>query len=312
MAGASPQDMLALEESEAGAQFLQRKYPSEQGDSQLPRYTLSAEIARPDGTWLRETIQFAFQDSGDFPAATASALRTLLDNHQANNYRGIFVENAEGDAAKIVRHVSWIVKAPPTNAALVYPASLMVLMVFAFWPSVELAIRLSGLILQLSGVATAFAGLRDRIRGYEKDPTGRRFDAWWAERPWRLRHGTGSPSAALGNVTVSAAGVLGHGTTAATTVEGRLAEAERQIVALRKMVVEHAQSNSREFLAIKRSIEVERQKREEMQQQQARALELTFVGNVNQEANGLVWIFAGSVMSTMSADIAQWCTGLFK
>jgi hypothetical protein len=165
----------------------------------------------------------------------------------------------------------------------------------------ELVVRSTGTTLEVLGLFVAGRGLAKTRREFDKPPLQTLAKSWWGARPWMLpniHHATagalvGGPSSVsgFGETAVSADASLEQRLTALEENLERLrrdfGERERNQAALSKLMLAR-QSEAHATLATELNTKLERA--------MADGLLVSMVG--------LVWVFLGSILSTMSSEIS--------
>lgn len=200
-----------------------------------------------------------------------------------------------------LRAFSWLMR-----AWLAMFTALVVLVAitasFCYWQT-EPSVRISGLLLQILGIATAAIGIRDTRRMFGRPSFLEQLRTWFKASP-RLKPGTISVS---GSANVSVSGFckayIWHGAGENPTVESRLSAAEANLGELlnRADVAEsafdaHVRTSEQRFRE-------ESDARKEADRQLHLRIEAASTDGLHLAAAGVVWLACGVVLSTVPNEL---------
>lgn len=170
----------------------------------------------------------------------------------------------------------------------------------------EARIRLTGMFLELLGLATVAWGLRETRKRFGEPGLLQLAMGWLNEFPAFHRHVqlmAGSGEFKIGGTSAT----LFVGTVSATTsLEERVSLLEKKVdqinSAIQKKIDEEAEKQ-------KRAVEAERVSRETGDKSNRDLLKEAMAGGLHLETMGVLWLFFGLALSTASAEIARLLTG---
>ena len=171
---------------------------------------------------------------------------------------------------------------------------------------IEPVVRCSGLVLQLLGILTVVAGLRDKRRLFDRPSLLESVRRWLNRHPrWRPKPQTIQVAGAASlSVVGSARATLWRGAPSDAAVEVRLAALEANLVTLRN---EHAETTKEIQEAIRKvseTTERERRAHDSAIATVRRQLEGLGAGSLHVEMMGVFWLILGVTLGTASVEIA--------
>jgi hypothetical protein len=187
-------------------------------------------------------------------------------------------------------------------------ASSAVAILFALRPcSTEPLIRLTGLALQVLGVATVAWGIAETRALFGHTPIFSLAKSWFGRFPLRRRSiVVAVAGASSATATGQARGYVTHGPGPNPTIETRLEALEKNIEAVQgritstqRAIDEQGHKSSEELAAEVNSRQAEDARTRGM-------LESTATGGVHISAMGATWLFVGVVLSTAAPELAEW------
>jgi hypothetical protein len=171
--------------------------------------------------------------------------------------------------------------------------------------SSEPAIRLTGLALQLLGIATVIWGIAETRALFGHPPLLFRARGWLKRFPLRSR-----------NIVLTAEGIASatafgrmhayvtHGPVGERTPEARLEALEKNIGSIHERISELQKENESELHKVGESLSGESAERRREDEGIRKKLEATGTGGVHISAIGASWLFVGVVLSTAAPEIA--------
>jgi hypothetical protein len=169
----------------------------------------------------------------------------------------------------------------------------------------EPVIRLTGLVLQVMGIATVIWGISETRALFGHPSFSRKVRAWLSRFPPLRRNINVAVGGAALSADMGKARAYGtHGAGANPTVETRLDALEKNVTAIHERI---SQTQAEMDEGFQRSADA--RKREEQSRLAEDAairekLEATGTGGVHISAIGASWLFVGVILSTASAEIA--------
>lgn len=189
--------------------------------------------------------------------------------------------------------------------------ALLVLVIAAFFVfrsgASESLIRITGLVLQLLGLSTVVYGIRETRKLFGRPSLlqllrekASRFPRW--RRDAVVGTFTGAVTATMG----SASAYGWHTSDPAAPIEARLNALTRNVERMNERLIQMQKDSDSELRKHSESLRRERQFREEGDEHLHKRLEVAETGGLHISLIGVIWIFLGLVLSTVSPEIAQW------
>ena len=174
--------------------------------------------------------------------------------------------------------------------------------------TVEDRIRYCGLVLQLLGIATVVALLRDKRRTFKRQSLLEQFQQWLSARP-RFRpkghiisvSGIGS-SSAVGTATLS----VWRRAVASAPLEERLSAIEANVETLKQDLESTSRRLQMSFDRLATELTEERRTRESTDTAIRDQVEKFAAEGLHVEAAGLLWLILGIVLATVPGELATW------
>jgi len=169
----------------------------------------------------------------------------------------------------------------------------------------ERVIRLTGLALQILGIATVAWGISETRALFGHPSFVSKTKAWLGRFPLlRRTHVLSATGVASLSLAGKARAYMTHGAQSAT-IEARVEALEKNIAAVHTRITEIAKEIDEGFSKAADALKQESQAREEEDRAIRKKLEATGTGGVHISAIGASWLFVGVVLSTASAEIAS-------
>lgn len=173
--------------------------------------------------------------------------------------------------------------------------------------STEPLIRLTGLALQVLGIATVVWGIAETRALFGHTPIFSVAKSWFGRFPLRSQSIVLAASGvASATATGKVRGYVTHGPGPSPTIETRLEAIEKnietvhgRITSAQRELDEQGQKSKQELAAEANSRQVEDERTRGM-------LETTATGGVHISAIGATWLFVGVVLSTAAPEFAEW------
>ena len=171
----------------------------------------------------------------------------------------------------------------------------------------EPVIRLTGLVLQLLGIASVIWGISETRALFGHPSIASKAKAWFGRFPPIRRYAAVSGD----GLSVSASIVSGrmhsiYSLEPNATIETRVATLERNIDAMHERISHNEADVDREFRNTADQLRQEQRAREAEDTAMHKQLEATGTGGVHISAIGASWLFIGVILSTASPEIAAW------
>jgi hypothetical protein len=181
-------------------------------------------------------------------------------------------------------------------------------MLFVFRKRVtERDVRLTGLLLQIFGLATVVWGIRATRILFGRPDLFTLWRQWFRRLPVYSRH------IVLGsaNLTLSSLGASARASVSATagldaSIQERIDALEKNIKYMNDRIDETQTEMDRGFRAQTAALEQEHLAREHQAQDLHAKLESTETGGLHISAIGALWLFVGITLSTASVELAAW------
>jgi hypothetical protein len=170
----------------------------------------------------------------------------------------------------------------------------------------ESVIRLTGLVLQLLGIATVIWGISETRALFGHPSLASKAKAWLSRFPL-LRHNI---VVSVGGATLSAAAgkaraYITHGPGANPTIDARLEALEKNVTSLHERISQTQKEMDVEFQKAADALRREEQTRQEEDRAIREKLETTGTGGVHISAIGASWLLVGVILSTAAIEIAE-------
>lgn len=202
-------------------------------------------------------------------------------------------------------HLRWIADASPVWRALGVVA--LVAAITSFLPGkINDRIRYCGMTLELLGVLSVAAGLREKRRLFKRPSLLEYLQQWLGRRPrWKREShtisatGIGSASA-VGSARCS----VWRGVAPEATLEARVTAIEANLITLRDEHADTARQVGEEARIRAEALASERRVRESAVTAIQTQLDTFGAGGLHIETAGLFWLFLGIVLATASTEVA--------
>lgn len=158
----------------------------------------------------------------------------------------------------------------------------------------EPVIRITGLFLQVFGIATVIWGIAETRSLFGHTPVLKKASSWFKRCPWFRRHIALQVSGAAVTSSVGklrAYGMTGSG--ANPTTETRLAALEQNILAIHERINATHRDIDEESQNVRNLFASESRSRQERDSELSVKLEATSTGGVHISAMGASWLFVG-------------------
>jgi len=203
-------------------------------------------------------------------------------------------------------NVRWIASASPVWGTVTVVA--LVAVIASFLPGkLDDRIRYCGMILELLGVFTVVAGLREKRRLFKRPNILEHLRQWLGRRPrWGARTqtvivtGTGNLSV-VGGAKIS----VRQGVAPDATLETRMAAIEANLETLRSELTETAKELNDKIRNSTEALDSERWKRESAVSALQTQLDTFGAGGLHIEAAGLFWLVLGVVLASAPTEVAS-------
>jgi len=179
--------------------------------------------------------------------------------------------------------------------------------VFQSW---EERIRITGMCLELLGLATVALGLRETRKLFNQPGLLQLAERWLREFPTfyrNVRIVTGTGHMSMGDA--SATGFASASASANASLEERVAILEKSLNQTNMALQEAQEKIDEETQKRTRALEAERQNRETGDESNRRLLQEAMAGGLHLETMGVLWLFTGITLATASSEISRWLTG---
>lgn len=170
----------------------------------------------------------------------------------------------------------------------------------------ESRIRLSGLGLQILGLATVAWGIHKTRKEFGHPPLFSDFVRWLGRFPPLGRPVVGRLQSTPG-IVISTGQARGYKTASAkpdATVEERIAALEENIGYIHERIQHTHVEIDKGFASASSALKQEAKMREDEDAATRRKLESSATGGVHIEATGAVWLLFGAILSTAAPEIA--------
>ncbi|MGH8538597.1 MAG: hypothetical protein ACREXM_19680 [Gammaproteobacteria bacterium] len=185
-------------------------------------------------------------------------------------------------------------------------AVIVIALVVSLRPhTAEPVIRLTGLVLQLMGIATVIWGISETRALFGHPSLTSKAKSWLARFPLLRRNVViGVGGAALSAAVGKARGYGTHGPGPNPTIQTRLDALEKNVIAIHERITQTQAEMDEGFYKSADALKREEQSRLAEDTAIREKLEATGTGGVHISAIGASWLFVGVILSTASVEIA--------
>mgnify|MGYP003587825762 CR=1 FL=1 len=170
----------------------------------------------------------------------------------------------------------------------------------------ESVIRLTGLVLQLLGIATVIWGISETRAFFGHPSFAAKTKAWLIRFPLLKRNMViAVDGASLVLLTGKARVHSTHSPGPNPTIEARIASLERNVVLIHKRISGTEKEIDKELSKISDALKGEKDARQLEDNEMHKKLEATGTGGVHISAIGASWLFVGVILSTAAIEIAE-------
>lgn len=168
----------------------------------------------------------------------------------------------------------------------------------------EQSIRISGLILQLLGIATVAWGIKKTREQFDHPSLLTQGVKWLLDfPPYGGRTITASIQGVLAGAIGSARGHTWHPTDEKATIEERLISIEKNLAIINSRITQTESEIDRKTSEISEELKTEKTTREASVKEINNKVEATSTGGLHISAIGALWLFTGVTFSTISNEI---------
>ncbi|MBC8472402.1 MAG: hypothetical protein H8D56_23310 [Planctomycetes bacterium] len=170
----------------------------------------------------------------------------------------------------------------------------------------EPVIRLTGLVLQVLGIATVIWGISETRAFFGHPSFAAKTKSWLTRFPLLRRNiviAAGAASHAL--LTAKARAQSTHNPGTNPTIEARIDSLDRNIVLIHERITGAEKEMDEEFQKISNALKSEEHARQSEDNEIHKKLEATGTGGVHISAIGASWLFVGVILSTAAVEIAE-------
>lgn len=198
----------------------------------------------------------------------------------------------------------WLVEA---RYAWLSAGVILVALIISLRPNTpEPVIRLTGLVLQILGIATVIWGISETRAFFGHPSFAAKTKSWLTRFPLFRRDtviavGSASPSLIGGKARVHST----HNPGTNPTIEDRIASLERNITLIHERITGTEKEMDDEFRKISDALKNEERERRSEDDLLHNKLEATGTGGVHISAIGASWLFVGVTLSTAALEIAE-------
>jgi hypothetical protein len=178
--------------------------------------------------------------------------------------------------------------------------------------NIEYRLRYTGMFLEIFGILTVAAGLRETRRLFKRPSLFEFLRGWirrvpkWATKP-HIIVASGIGSAGVGG---SASGFGWQGLPPAATLDDRVSALEKNIESVKRIALDAQQQICTEALKWLSEMQEEKRVRDVSDRAIRDQLESFAVGNLNIESVGVGWLLFGVVLATTSQELTGLITRL--
>jgi len=196
------------------------------------------------------------------------------------------------------------------EARLFWMALLVLLLAFlvSFRPSAwEIHIRVTGLILQCLGIGTVALGIHETRKLFGRPGIVKLLLEWMSHFPrWRRRIVLAAGSGTLGALTGHVRAHVWSNVDPSASIEARVDALTKNVERLNERLIQVQKEIDSELHKQSDALRQEEQIRAKDDQSLQQRLEAAETGGLHISFIGMLWLFFGLFLSTMSAEIAQW------
>jgi len=208
-------------------------------------------------------------------------------------------------AGWLARIVGWAQEANRVWFAMLAPPAVF-MVCWATLPSWEPRIRITGLLLQLMGIATVAFGLRETRKLFRRPSLADIVRKWLKRFPkftveTRVIVGTGKLT--VGGAAATAFGTVSPLPTA--SLEEKVAALEKGLAQCNMVIHETQRRLEEEACNRSSAIESERRERGAGDDRTQKLIEEAAAGGLHLEATGVFWLSVGVILATASNEIAR-------
>jgi hypothetical protein len=178
------------------------------------------------------------------------------------------------------------------------------------WGTADQRVRGAGLLMTLGGVVLVARGIADTRKMFGRLTYRQRLALWMKARPRIL---------AVRGVTVNVSAVQSHsmvgtvtvstGARDLSTVEGRLKGLEDDVRRIDQRIAKAEGERHTEIAKVRANASAEQESRITGDQELRKLIENVAAGGLDFEAIGVVWVIAGELFGSFSAELSSWLPG---
>ncbi len=196
------------------------------------------------------------------------------------------------------------------EARLLWMALLVLLLAFlvSFRSGAgEIHIRVTGLILQWLGIGTVALGIHETRRLFGRPGIVKLLLEWMSHFPrWRRRIVVGAGSGTLRALTGHAGVHVWSNVDPSASIEARLEALTKNVERVNERLIQAQREIDSALSKQSEALHQEQHIRAKDDENLHKRLEAAETGGLHISFIGMLWIFFGLLLSTMSAEIAQW------
>lgn len=171
----------------------------------------------------------------------------------------------------------------------------------------EPEIRLTGLVLQILGIATVAWGIRETRALFGRPDIFTLARNWIHKAPvYGGRVVSGSINVTLPGLEAHARGYCSSTATLDATIEERVDVLEKNVKHINNRIDETQTEIDQHSRVQSVALKQEKQERSQQDQELSAKLEVTETGGLHISAIGALWLFVGVSLSTASVEISTW------
>jgi hypothetical protein len=210
----------------------------------------------------------------------------------------------------------WLVLDPIVLwAALGLPLVILPAVLILLPTTPELSIRIAGYLIALLGVLLVVKGIREKRKLFGRPAIVKRMTAWLRRLPpivLPAKQASGNVTVSLGGTSISATGGVSAVLIIATpTVEERVRVLEENLRLIEGRMNSFREEARNSVEVLRSETTTERSVQHEAHVELSTRLEDLSVGGLDFEAAGVVWVIAGSALTTFPAELSTLVTKLF-
>jgi len=199
------------------------------------------------------------------------------------------------------RALSWLMRARLAFFTL-FVVMLAIITSLYYWET-ESGVRLSGLLLQILGIAAAAIGIRDTRRMFGKPSFLELVRSWLKAAPGLKPKAVSLAGSSTLSVSTSSSGQIWHGLGQNPDIESRLAAVEANLKDLYDRANAAESAFAAHIRATEASLREEREVRQEADRQIHIKIEAASTDGLHLAAVGVAWIMCGVIMSTAPNEL---------